>query len=163
MRGKSRYIIGLGNYARDDDSIGLRVVEQIVERGLDKDFTAVEVGNNGITLLTYFNDETERILVVDCACMGKTPGDYLIFSPDDVASKKTVGNISTHEGDILKLIELGKQLGDPIPEIKLLAIEPESLGMDMKLSDTLASRLDEYVDAAVCEIESGPDESKGNI
>lgn len=163
MSGKNRYVIGMGNYARDDDSIGLRVVEKIVAESLDTDFIAIEAGNDGMKLLTYFNEDTERILVVDCACMGREPGDYLILDPDDVSSKKTTGKISTHEGDVLKLIELGKQIGGPVPGIKLLAIEPESLGMDMRLSDTLAARLEEYVAVAIREIGNGPDESKGNI
>jgi len=147
-----RYIIGFGNYAMNDDGIGLRIVEAIAEQQLDKDFTVVEVGNDGMQLLTYFRDDVEKILIIDCAKMDMPAAEYLIFSPDDVASEKVVRNISTHEGDVIKLIKLGKELDCPIPEIRILAIEPASLEMDMTLSAELEKRLHDYVQAAVAEI-----------
>jgi hydrogenase maturation protease len=150
-----RYLIGLGNYAKDDDGVGLRIIEQVLDQNLDDGFEAIEAGNNGLSILTYFADDTERIVLVDCALMGKEPGEWLIFGPEDVATQKTTANISTHEGDILKLIELAKSLDYPLPEIRIMAIEPESLGMEMTLSATLAKRFDEYVAAVVAEAKRG--------
>jgi hydrogenase maturation protease len=149
-----RYILGIGNYAQRDDGIGLRVVERIVDQGRDQGFDAIEVGNNGLSVLTYFEAATERLLVVDCARMERAPGDAVVFGPDDVTSRKIPGNISTHEGDILKLIELGKQLGYPIPEIRILAIEPGVVEPGLELSEAVAQKLDEYVETAIVEITS---------
>ena len=149
LSNNQKYVIGLGNYARNDDGIGLRVVEYIVDNNLDDGFQAIEIGNDGMSLLTYFNESTEKILIVDCALMGKTPGEFLVFPYDDITTKKEVGNISTHEGDIIKLVELGVELEYPIPEILILAIEPDSLEMDMALSDCLETEFKVYVDAAV--------------
>jgi Ni,Fe-hydrogenase maturation factor len=63
--------------------------------------------------------------------------------------KKKWENISTHEGDIVKLVELGIELEYPVPEIQILAIEPESLDMDMALSECLQSKLGKYVSKAI--------------
>jgi len=147
-----KYIIGLGNYARNDDGIGLRIVETIMDNNLDVGFNAIELGNDGMGLLTFFNEETEKVLIVDCALIDKAPGEYMIFSPDDVETQKVVGNVSTHEGDILKLIALGKELDYFIPEIMVMAIQPDSLDMEMKLSECLSSKLDSYIQAAIKEI-----------
>lgn len=149
MEKNKKYIIGLGNYSKNDDGIGLRIVEYIVENNLQDGFEAFEVGNDGISLITFFNESTEKVLIVDCALMGKNPGEYLIFPYDSITTKKEVGNISTHEGDIIKLVELAIQLDHPIPEIIILAIEPESLEMDMTLSECLQNKFDEYVKAAI--------------
>ncbi len=146
---KNKYVIGLGNYAKNDDGIGLRVIEHIIDNNLDKNFEALEAGNDGMRILTYFNQETEHLLIVDCALIGKSPGEYAIFTPDDVASKKVTGNVSTHEGDILKLLALGKELDYYIPKITILAIEPESLEMDMTLSKTLEEKLNDYVQLVI--------------
>lgn len=154
MSKNKKYVIGLGNYAKNDDGIGLRVVENIVDNHLDDDFDAIEIGNDGISLLTYFEESTDKILIVDCALMGKKPGEFLVFPYDDITTKKEVGNISTHEGDIIKLVELGVELEYPIPEILILAIEPDSLEMDMRLSDCLDSKLKDYVNAAIKAIKS---------
>lgn len=152
MPEKKRYIIGLGNYSKNDDSIGLRIVEHIVDNNLDTDFQAIEVGNDGMRLLNYFAPETEKILVLDCALMDKKPGDYVLFNPDEVSSRKQAGKISTHEGDILKIIDLAKQLDYPVPLIRCLAIEPKSLEMDMTLSGILQKKIEEYVQIAIEEI-----------
>lgn len=147
-----RYILGCGNYTKNDDGIGIRIIEYIVENRLDNGFEAVEIGNDGMRLLTYFSEDTGKILIVDCALMGKPPGEYEIISPDNISSVKMLENISTHEGDILTLIELGKKLEYPIPEIKILAIQPENMEMEMSLSDRLKNQLSEYTKAAIREI-----------
>jgi hydrogenase maturation protease len=147
-----RYVLGLGNYAMGDDSIGLRIVEHLEDNDLTNGFEAVEIGNNGLNVLTYFEDETERIVVVDAADFGATPGEWTCFSPDEVESHKVVGNISTHEGDILKLIELARQIDQPIPPIRVVAIQPANMSMADDLSPELESNFTQYVDAVLQEI-----------
>lgn len=149
-----RYVIGLGNYAMGDDGIGLRVVEHIAGQGLDRDFDAVEVGNNGVQVLTYFTDDTEKLVIVDCADFGGAPGDFTVFSPDEVETRKVAGGVSTHEGDVLKLIALAEQLEQPVPPIRIVAIQPESIAMEMTISPALEARFGDYVDAAIREVQA---------
>ncbi|MBT3296490.1 MAG: hydrogenase maturation protease [Verrucomicrobia bacterium] len=147
-----RYLLGLGNYAMGDDSVGLRLVEHIAEKGLEDGFEAIEVGNNGMLVLTYFREDTDLLLVVDAVCYGGAPGEFTVFTPDDVDTQKVTAGISTHEGDILKLIELAKQIDQHIPPIKILAIQPASMDVDQGLSPELEMRFEEYVQAALREI-----------
>ena len=147
-----RYILGLGNYAMGDDSIGLRIIEHIADNGLEDGFEAVEIGNNGMNVLTYFEPDTEKIVVVDAADVGQEPGETLCFSPDEVESQKVVGNISTHEGDILKLIELARQIDQHIPPIRVVAIQPKSMAMEDALSPELQSNFDSYIQTVLREI-----------
>jgi hydrogenase maturation protease len=144
-----RYLLGLGNYAMGDDSIGLRIVEHIAEHDLDRGFEAVEVANNGMLVLTYFTAETDLLVVVDAVRFGGAPGDFTVFSPGEVETRKITGGISTHEGDILRLIDLAEQIGQPIPPIRILAIEPASMAMDATLSPALEARFEAYVQAAL--------------
>ncbi len=65
-----RYILGLGNYAMGDDGIGLRIIESIAEQGLDEDFEAIEIANNGMQVLTYFEEQTELLVIVDAVSSG---------------------------------------------------------------------------------------------
>ena len=65
---------------------------------------------------------TTMVLVADAVRHGAQPGDVTVFRPEDVVSHKIHGGISTHEGDILKLIDLAKQIDQPIPPIRILAI-----------------------------------------
>jgi hydrogenase maturation protease len=152
METKKRYIAGLGNYAMMDDSIGLRVVEYIQDNDLMDGFDIIEVKNDGMLLLTHFTEDVEMIVVIDSARMGKAPGEFMVFSPEEVRSRKAISHISTHEGDILKLIELASQMDLSIPEIKILAIEPKSMEAEMGLSEPLQDRFMEYVEAAIEEV-----------
>ncbi len=147
-----KYLLGLGNYAMGDDSVGLRMVEYIAQEALDEGFEAVEVGNNGMLVLTYFREDTELLLVVDAVNYGGEPGEFTVFTPDQVETQKVTGGISTHEGDILKLIELARQIGQPIPPIKILAIQPASMEVDQGLSPELETKFQDYVLAALHEM-----------
>ena len=147
-----RYVLGLGNYAMGDDSIGLRIVEHIAEHDLESSFEAVEIANNGMQVLTYFEPETERIVIADSANFGGAPGEWICFSPDEVESQKVVGNISTHEGDILKLIALARQIDQPIPPIRIVAIQPKSMEMDESLSPELEESFPSYIEAVLNEV-----------
>jgi len=130
----------------------LRVVEHILDNDLDREFEAIEIGNDGAQVLTYFHEDVEKLLIVDSVLMSVKPGEYRVFKPDDVDSVKLVGGISTHEGDILKLIEMGKRLECHIPDITILGIQPASMDMEMSLSSELQANLETYVNTAIEQI-----------
>ena len=132
-----------------DDSIGLRLIEHIVERGLEQGFRAIDLSGNMVNLLDYLEAGTERILIVDSAKMGRQAGEYEFFQPQDVQTKKELAGISTHEGDLLKILEFARELKYHIPPITLMGIEPETIKSEMGLSATLQDRLPEYIQAAI--------------
>jgi len=144
-----RYLVGIGNYGGFDDSIGLRVVEAIAEAGLDRGFQAIELGGNLLDLLHYLDPEVGTVLIVDSARMGLEPGEHAFFVPEQVKTRKELAGISTHEGDLLKVLELAEALGRPLPSITVLGIEPALITSEIGLSEALAARLDQYVAAAV--------------
>lgn len=144
-----RYLIGLGNYLMFDDSIGIRIIEYISERGLDADFRALDVSGNALNILSYLNRETEKILIVDAVNMGEKPGDFRFFTLDDVVSVKSITGITTHEDDMVQVLRLAQDQGYSLPEIVFLGIEPESVRMDCGLSDSLVKRFTQYVEVAM--------------
>lgn len=144
-----RYLVGIGNYYGFDDSIGLRVAEAIGDRGLDRGFRAIDLGGNLLDLAHYLGAEVEQVLIVDSARMGSAPGEFAFFTPDAVTSRKHSAGLSTHEGDLLKVLEFAASLGEPLAPITILGIEPAEVGPEPGLSAQLAERFDEYVDAAV--------------
>lgn len=144
-----RYLIGIGTYLGLDDSIGLRIAETIAEEGLDVGFCAVDMGGNLLDLVHYLGEETDAMLVVDCARMGRTPGEFAFFTPAEVATRKDLAGISTHEGDLLKVLELASSLGQALPPITIMGIEPAEVREETGLSPALEVRFREYVDAAV--------------
>jgi hydrogenase maturation protease len=147
-----RYLIGVGNYSMGDDGVGLRIVERIAQAGLDRGFAVVDLSGSGYDLLTYFQPETERIVLVDAVVTGGAPGSLVGFDPADAASEKILSRMTTHEGDLLQVIELGRSLGMTIPPIRILGIEPLRMEPGMELSPLLEAQLPAYIEAAIREV-----------
>ena len=147
-----KFVVGMGSYAKNDDGVGLRIVEHIVDNNLDTGFEAIEAGNDPTRLLSCLEEGVERILIVDCAKMGLAPGEYKIFPLGNVSSVKDVGRSSTHDGDVVQFVEMVEGFGSKPPRIDFMGIEPESLEMEMRLSETLAEKMPEYVKAVIEEI-----------
>ena len=151
-----RYIIGVGNYSMADDGIGLRIVEHIARNGLDRGFEAVDLADEGVRLLFYLNEETEKIVLVDAVDLGLPPGEYRLFNPEDVASTKEVKRLTTHESDILEVLRFAKSLGHHLPSITILGVQPGDLSPRMELSPALRERFDTYLRVALEEVGKDP-------
>jgi hydrogenase maturation protease len=147
-----RYIIGIGNYSMADDSIGLRIVEHISRHALNRDFEAVDIADDGVRLIFYLKEETEKIVLVDAVDLGLPPGEFRLFQPGEVETKKDLRGLTTHEGDILTVLDLAKSLGYRIPPITILGIQPGRLEPGMELSPALQERFDRYIQVALEEI-----------
>jgi hydrogenase maturation protease len=147
-----RYLIGLGNYTASDDAVGVHVVEHVVAHGLERGFQAIDLGANSLNLVAYLVPETTAILLVDAAEIGAAAGEYRFFAPSAVATQKSLAGISTHEGDVLRVLELARQTGQTIPPLLIMGIQPRSLAAGMGLSPELDARLGEYAAAAVARL-----------
>lgn len=147
-----KYLIGLGNYLMFDDSIGIRIIEHVVDHNLDSDFRALDVSGNSLNILSYLSEDTEKIVIVDTANMGEKAGDYRLFTLDEVDSTKPVTGITSHEDDMIQVLRFARENGYHLPEIVFMGIEPESVRMDYGITETLEKRFDEYVVTAVAEL-----------
>jgi hydrogenase maturation protease len=149
-----KYIIGSGNYSMFDDSIGIRVIEYIMDNNLENNFNAVELAGNALNLLTYLDEKTEKILIIDTAKMNLKAGEFRFFKPENVISEKELAGFSTHEGDLIKVIELGKRTGHVIPEILFMGIEPSEIRNEFGVSGILEEKIGFYAETAIKKINS---------
>ncbi len=144
-----RYLIGIGNYSMFDDSIGIRIIENIIAKNMEKDFRALDLSGNALNLLSYLGRETEKIIIVDTARLNLPPGDYRFFVPESVRSVKDLTGITSHEGDMVKVIELARETGYYIPRIIFMGIEPKTIKSEFGLSEILKDRIQRYTEAAI--------------
>ncbi len=98
-----------------DDAVGPRVIEHVVATGLDRGFAAVDLSTDALSLVAYLSDETEGLLVVDAARLGLAPGEFRIFTPDEAETQKELSGLTTHEGDVLRVLEMAASAGFPVP------------------------------------------------
>ena len=144
-----RYLVGVGSHMAGDDAVGPRVVEHILVNRLDLDFEAVDLSTDALSLVAYLDAETEAVLVVDAAHLGLAAGDYRIFAPEEAETQKELSGLTTHEGDVLRVLELARQAGLSIPPVAIMGIEPCDMESGMELSERLAERVPAYAAAAI--------------
>jgi hydrogenase maturation protease len=147
-----RYLIGIGNYTRGDDAVGLRVIEHVVAAGLERGFRAIDLGPGGVNLLFYLGPDTSAAVIVDSARMGLAPSDFRFFGPEDAESRKVLAGFSTHEGDLMQTLALARATIPRLPPIAFLGIEPEDVREFIGLSPKLQARIPDYAAAAIARL-----------
>jgi hydrogenase maturation protease len=82
--------------------------------------------------------------------MGVEPGRISKFSPEQVHSVKQLSHQSLHEGDLLRILDLARRLGQMPDEVVIFGIQPESTALGDRLSATLSRRTEDYL-SLICE------------
>ncbi len=143
---KETIVLGLGNPLMGDEGIGIKLIEMLQSASGDfpeADF--VDAGTGGMSLLHLISGRRKAV-IIDCCVMGETPGAIKKFTPDEVKTVKQLTHLSLHEVDIIKVIDLARQLGECPEEITFFGIEPETVTQQMELSDILTDRLAQYIE-----------------
>ena len=137
-------VIGIGNPLRRDDGIGIVLLEKLVERKneLPENVEFVNGGTGGMNLL-HMLARYDVAVVIDAVNFDGEVGESKLFKSEDVNSKKIPINISTHESDILKVIQLSKKLKECPSKLFIFGIQPE----DTSFGQTISTNLETVVES----------------
>lgn len=139
-------VIGVGNDLMGDDAIGPHIVRELIKRKvLPEEVLLIDEGRGGMRLVHHIKD-MDRVIIIDAADIGKDPGDYMVFRPEEVESIKDLSGTNIHEWDLLKMLELSKMLGECPKEVLILAIQPKDLKLGEEISSELLERVGEYIE-----------------
>ncbi len=150
---KETIVLGLGNPLMGDEGIGIKLIEMLQSASGDfpeADF--VDAGTGGMSLLHLISGR-KKAVIIDCCIMGTEPGTIKQFTPDEVKTVKQLTHLSLHEVDIIKVIDLARQLGECPEEIIFLGIEPETVSQQMELSEILTDRLPQYTETIKAQLQ----------
>lgn len=136
-------VIGIGNPMMSDDGIGPRVVSEFEDpvRGVD----LIDMGTGGMQLV-HVLAVYDSVVIVDSAEMGLSHGEFRLFSPDEVVSLKKTRAYSLHDWDLLRSIEISRELGEAPQSIRILAVQPASVDMGHGLSPEVERGIPRYVE-----------------
>jgi hydrogenase maturation protease len=140
-----------------DEGIGTVLVEELSKLASagqlpSEDIQYYDGGTGGMYLL-HTIAERKKAILIDCCLMNTEAGTIRRFTPDDVKSVKQMAHLSLHEVDILKVIELAKQIGQCPDEIVIFGIEPVSIINQMHLNEKIQSKIPDYINEIKKEIE----------
>ncbi len=141
-------ILGLGNPLRGDDGIGPRVIEELNRRGLPEGVTALDGGIGGLDLLNVL-EGWERVIIVDAADIGQEPGQFARFTPDQMRLAGSTDALSLHHAGLAEALALAQALGQPLPEITILGVQPATTEWGEGLSPVMEAVLPTVVEAVL--------------
>jgi len=118
--GGSLLIQCVGNRLRRDDGAALVVADRLRAGGLGS--VVREYWGEGAELMQAW-EAVDRVLLVDAACSGATPGTLHRFDPLKGPLPRDFFYYSTHRFGVAEAVELAKVLGLLPPRLILCAIE----------------------------------------
>lgn len=142
-------VLGIGNILLRDDGIGIRVVQELADKGTLTNVELVDGGTSTLDMLGLFLSH-DRIIVVDSLRGGHPPGTIFRLTPEQLGSYMR-GSASLHEVQILDVVQLAAMLGHA-PEVLIIGIEPKEIELSMQLSPDIEDLLPWLVDAVEAEV-----------
>jgi len=150
---KPTLIICLGNPLMRDEGVGIRLAAELMVHLADNpDAEVMDMGTGGLSVI-HAIEGREKVIFVDCAIMGQTPGFIYRFTPEQVRSKKVRMRYSLHEGDLLNTLKLSSSLGQCPEDIVIFGIEPEEIAHSEGLTNKLESNIRRYVQTILEELD----------
>ncbi|MFO8051900.1 MAG: hydrogenase maturation protease [Thermoplasmatota archaeon] len=139
-------VVGVGNDIMGDDGIGPAVIRELeASDRLPPYVDLLDEGAGGMRII-HDIEGYDRVLIIDSADFGGDPGDWKLFRPEDVSTRKKITGRSLHEMDLIKTLELAKLVGNAPEDIWIMAVQPKRVALGKPLSDEIKKRMGEYVE-----------------
>lgn len=146
-------ILGLGNPILKDDSIGLRVAQEL--RAKINTDPEVEIGEDywgGLRLMERMIG-FDRAIIIDAICTGADPGTIHLLSPGDIPTQRSA---SAHDVNLPTALEFGRQAGAKLPateDIILIGVEAADVQtFDETLSPEVENAFPQVLEAVLTEL-----------
>lgn len=137
-------IIGLGNPLNGDDGIGIVLIQKLEKRGNFPNISIFDAGTGGMKVLHFLKD-LDKVIIIDAVNLGKEPGDFVFFSPEDVKSLRNPSG--THDSNLFEVLELSEDLGEIPDEITIMGIQPKITDIGEDLSDEVENNIENMLDS----------------
>jgi len=136
-------VIGIGNPLRRDDGIGIILLEKLIERKdeLPDGIEFIDGGTGGMNLL-HLLAHFDIAIILDAVNFDGHHGESRLFRLDEIHSQKISLGISTHESDLLKVIQLSKELEECPDELFIFGIQPKDTSFGSGLSSELQHNIE---------------------
>lgn len=125
-------IFGLGNGIRGDDGIGSRIIEILQSETFPVEVTLTDAGSDPFLLLEGLLSP-EPVLVIDCAKMGKKPGEVRKIKVINDFPDPDHNSISLHGMSLFEVWKMARSLGG-MTNLTLIGVEPVQVDFNTPIS-----------------------------
>ena len=154
-------IIGIGNPLRQDDGIGITLLEKLIEKkdNLPKNLEYIDGGTGFLNLLPVLSN-FKKIIIIDAVNFDGKIGESKLFKLKDIENSEVCEKFSSHGTNFLKIIELSKRLHKKQIEIYFFGIQPKEVMQGTNLTTELEKKTDLIFEKLVNNIREICDVSK---
>ena len=151
-------VVGVGNLLWRDEGVGVYILSELERRyEFPPNVELIDGGIGGLVWLPFVL-EAERLIIIDCADFGGTPGEMRRFSFEDISPG--VSFSSTHGMKVPEVLEVARSLGS-LPKTIIFGIQPKDWQeAGDELSPELSERIPHYVSSVIAELRSYGIEAK---
>jgi hydrogenase maturation protease len=148
-----KLVIGVGNYDRGDDAVGLAVAERIRAAGLPG-VGVVMLDGDQLALLDAWADAGD-VYVVDAVCSGSPPGTVFHFDAQRPLPIR-FGHRGSHTFSLADVVELGRALGGLPAHLTGYGIEGARFEVGAPLSPETSKAAEDVAARLVAELDTSP-------
>jgi hydrogenase maturation protease len=145
-------ILGVGNILLTDESVGVKVIEDLQRRYvIPPEVEIVDGGTAGMELLEIMANR-DLVIITDAVRTGHAPGTRVRLAGEQVPAFFRT-RISPHQLGISDVIATLMVMNELPKEIVILGVVPESLETGLELTPTVAEALPRMVQDVVEELQ----------
>ena len=144
-------IIGLGNTLRGDDGVGVCLVKMLARQTLPDGVEVFDGGTQGLGIVNLMEGR-RRVILVDAADVGKTPGQFMRLTLNEVSLSGYDQHLSLHAAGLRDALLLAQALKVLPDEVVIFGVQPANLDWVSILSPEVEATLPNLVTAVLAEI-----------
>jgi len=145
-------VIGLGNFLKGDDAIGPLVIEKLSKSFNESELNLVDAGADAISVLDYLIGK-DPVVIIDCAKMGKKPGEVVEFEVTEVTIAQVCNTFSLHGFSFGDVYKMATAMG-PVAPCKIIGVEPKHINFNEDLSKEVEASIPKIINIVTMEAQN---------
>lgn len=133
-------VLGIGNILIQDEGIGVRALEWLQAHCVCPNVQLIDGGTMGLNLLHYL-EGIDHLLILDAIQANKPPGSIITLRGNAVPAFLGM-KISPHQIGVHDLLAVAQLKDSTPPEVVILGVQPQNLGVGLELSPAVATRVE---------------------
>ena len=144
-------VLGVGNVLMSDDSVGIRVINELERRfRFPENVELLDGGTSGIELLSHIANR-DCLIIVDAIKSNHPPGTVVRVEGEDVPAK-FMTRISPHQLGLSDLLAAATLTGELPGEMVLFGIEPKRIQLGLEMTDEVKGNFEKLLGVVVEEL-----------
>ena len=132
-------VIGIGNILLSDEGVGVHVVNALIKKyRFEPEIEIIDGGTMGSELIAFFQDN-KKIIIVDAVNFDQKAG-FIGSIENEHILRKLTNKMSVHHLGLTDILFNLRIIGVEPEEIFLLGIQPESVEVNLEMTETVKSK-----------------------